>query len=36
VGEHGLERFARVFADAGFVVLARNHRNFGTIRPIHM
>src|SRR6266853_6656076 len=27
--EHGLERFARAFADAGFVVLVHDHRNFG-------
>ena len=29
VKEHGLERFARAFADAGFVVLAHDHRGFG-------
>jgi uncharacterized protein len=29
VKEHGLERFARVFAEAGFVVLVHDHRNFG-------
>ncbi len=29
VKEHGLERFARVFAEAGFVVLLHDHRNFG-------
>lgn len=29
VKEHGLERFARAFADAGFVVLVHDHRNFG-------
>jgi fermentation-respiration switch protein FrsA (DUF1100 family) len=29
VKEHGLERFARAFADAGFVVLLHDHRNFG-------
>jgi hypothetical protein len=28
--EHGLERFAQAFAAAGFVVLAHDHRNFGT------
>jgi uncharacterized protein len=28
--EHGLERFAQVFAAAGFVVLVHDHRNFGT------
>src|SRR5258706_5621681 len=28
--EHGLERFARAFATAGFVVLVHDHRNFGT------
>jgi fermentation-respiration switch protein FrsA (DUF1100 family) len=28
--EHGLERFARAFAEAGFVVLVHDHRNFGT------
>ena len=28
--EHGLERFARVFADAGFVVLVHDHRGFGS------
>jgi hypothetical protein len=27
--EHGIERFARAFADAGFVVLLHDHRNFG-------
>jgi uncharacterized protein len=26
----GLERFARAFAEAGFVVLVHDHRNFGT------
>ncbi len=29
VKEHGLERFARRFADAGFVVLVHDHRGFG-------
>lgn len=29
VREHGLERFARAFAEAGFVVLVHDHRNFG-------
>jgi fermentation-respiration switch protein FrsA (DUF1100 family) len=29
VKEHGLERFARGFAEAGFVVLVHDHRNFG-------
>src|SRR5258706_7293939 len=29
VKEHGLERFARTFADAGFVVLLHDHRTFG-------
>ncbi len=29
VKEHGLDRFARVFADAGFVVLVHDHRGFG-------
>src|SRR5271167_4939948 len=29
VKEHGLERFARDFAEAGFVALVRDHRNFG-------
>lgn len=29
VKEHGLDRFARVFAEAGFVVLVHDHRNFG-------
>jgi uncharacterized protein len=29
VKEHGLERFARVFAAAGFVVLVHDHRCFG-------
>ena len=29
IKEHGLERFARVFAEAGFVVLLHDHRNFG-------
>ena len=27
--EHGIERFARAFADAGFVVLLHDHRCFG-------
>ena len=30
VKEHGLERFARAFAEAGFVVLLHDHRNFGS------
>jgi fermentation-respiration switch protein FrsA (DUF1100 family) len=29
VKEHGLEQFARKFAEAGFVVLVHDHRNFG-------
>src|SRR5690348_11679774 len=29
VKEHGLERFATAFAQAGFVVLVHDHRNFG-------
>jgi fermentation-respiration switch protein FrsA (DUF1100 family) len=29
VREHGLEPFARAFAEAGFVVLLHDHRNFG-------
>src|SRR5271169_5762667 len=29
VKEHGLERFAMAFAEAGFVVLIHDHRNFG-------
>jgi uncharacterized protein len=29
VKEYGLERFARAFADAGFVVLVHDHRGFG-------
>ena len=29
VKEHGLERFALAFADAGFVVLVHDHRGFG-------
>ena len=29
VKEHGLERFARAFAGAGFVVLLHDHRNLG-------
>ncbi|MCW2662823.1 MAG: Alpha/beta hydrolase [Mycobacterium sp.] len=29
VKEHGLERFAHMFADAGFVVLVHDHRGFG-------
>ena len=37
VKEHGLERFAHAFAEAGFVALVHDHRNFGasdgTIRP---
>lgn len=28
--EHGIERFARAFAAAGFVVLLHDHRNFGS------
>jgi len=27
--DHGIERFAKVFADAGFVVLVHDHRGFG-------
>ena len=30
VKEHGLERFARAFTEAGFVVLVHDHRNFGS------
>ena len=30
VKEHGLERFAWAFAEAGFVVLLHDHRNFGS------
>lgn len=30
VREHGLDRFARAFAEAGFVVLLHDHRNFGS------
>jgi uncharacterized protein len=29
VREHGLDRFARLFAEAGFVVLVHDHRGFG-------
>lgn len=29
VKEHGLERFGRLFAEAGFVVLVHDHRGFG-------
>jgi uncharacterized protein len=29
VKEHGLERFARAFAEAGFATLVHDHRNFG-------
>jgi alpha-beta hydrolase superfamily lysophospholipase len=29
VKEHGLERFARAFAAAGFVMFVHDHRNFG-------
>jgi dienelactone hydrolase len=29
VKEHGMERFARAFAEAGFVVLVHDHRRFG-------
>ena len=29
IREHGLDRFARVFVDAGFVVLVHDHRGFG-------
>jgi alpha-beta hydrolase superfamily lysophospholipase len=28
--EHGIERFAKAFAEAGFVVVVHDHRNFGT------
>ena len=28
--EHGVERFARAFADAGFIVLLHDHRGFGS------
>ena len=28
--EHGIERFAGAFAEAGFVVLVHDHRSFGT------
>ena len=30
VKEHGLDRFASAFAEAGFVVLVHDHRNFGS------
>jgi uncharacterized protein len=30
VKEHGLDRFATAFAQAGFVVLVHDHRNFGS------
>jgi hypothetical protein len=30
VKEHGLQRFAEVFAEAGFVVLVHDHRGFGS------
>src|ERR1700738_4355877 len=30
VKEHGLERFARAFTEAGYVVLVHDHRNFGS------
>jgi fermentation-respiration switch protein FrsA (DUF1100 family) len=30
VKEHGLDRFARAFAEAGFVVLVHDHRGFGS------
>src|SRR6201984_3395952 len=29
VKEHGLERFARAFAEAGLIALVHDHRNFG-------
>jgi len=29
IREHGLDRFAQVFAEAGFVVLVHDHRGFG-------
>jgi uncharacterized protein len=29
VKEHGMERFAQAFAEAGFVVLVHDHRHFG-------
>src|SRR5437763_15231212 len=29
VKEHGIERFAKAFAEAGFVVLLHDHRGFG-------
>jgi uncharacterized protein len=35
VKEHGLERFARAFAEAGFVVLLHDHRNFGSSDGAH-
>ena len=36
VKEHGLERFAQTIADAGFVVLLHDHRNFGSSDgPVH-
>jgi dienelactone hydrolase len=30
VNEHALERFGRAFAEAGFVALLHDHRNFGS------
>jgi dienelactone hydrolase len=33
VKEHSLERFARAFAEAGFVVLVHDHRHFGASGP---
>src|SRR5256885_11270114 len=29
VKEHGIERFAKAFAEAGFIVLLHDHRGFG-------
>ena len=35
VKEHGLERFALAFAEAGFAVLVHDHRNFGASGGAH-
>jgi uncharacterized protein len=35
VKEHGLDRFARVFTAAGFVVLVHDHRGFGATTARH-
>jgi alpha-beta hydrolase superfamily lysophospholipase len=29
IKDHGVERFAKAFCDAGFIVLVHDHRGFG-------